>query len=94
MQHGFEQAAVVGLDSGELGFELIAQGHSFIDLGDDAVLQLRALVSSMPTFHACSVSCRSRRSGPPHQSTQPCQYSTLIGRVIEYAFCPSGTRCS
>jgi|GEM_PF-3365362 len=38
MQHGFEQAAVVGLGGGELGFELVAQGHQLIDLGYDAVL--------------------------------------------------------
>lgn len=37
-QHGFEQTAAVGFVGGELGFELVAQRHQFIDLGDDTVL--------------------------------------------------------
>jgi len=37
-QHGFEQAAAVGLGAGEVGFQLVAEGHEFIDFGDDAVL--------------------------------------------------------
>ena len=38
MEHGFEQAAAVGLGGGELGFELAAQGHQFVYPDDDAVL--------------------------------------------------------
>ena len=38
MQHGFEQVAAVGFGGGKLGFQLVAQRHQFIDLGDDAVL--------------------------------------------------------
>ena len=38
MQHGLQQAAAVGLGSGELGFELVAQGHQCVHLDDDAVL--------------------------------------------------------
>ena len=38
MEHGFQQAAAVGLGGGELGFELVAQGHQFVYPGDDAVL--------------------------------------------------------
>ena len=38
MEHGFEQAAAVGLGGGKLGFELVAQGHQFVYPGDDAVL--------------------------------------------------------
>ena len=38
MEYGFEQAVAVGLSGGELGFELVAQGHQFVYPGDDAVL--------------------------------------------------------
>src|SRR5215470_6829755 len=38
MKHGFEQTAAIGLSGGELGFELVAQGHQFVYPGDDAVL--------------------------------------------------------
>ena len=38
MQYGFQQAAAVGLGGGELGFQLVAQRHQFVHLGDDAVL--------------------------------------------------------
>lgn len=38
MQDGFEEATAVGPGGGELRFELVAEGHQFIHLGDDAVL--------------------------------------------------------
>jgi hypothetical protein len=38
MQHRLKQAARLGLGRGKAGFQLVAQGHQFIDLGDDAVL--------------------------------------------------------
>ena len=38
MQHGFEQAAAVGSGGGELGLQLVADGHQLIDLGDDTAL--------------------------------------------------------
>ena len=38
MKHGFEQSAAVGLRAGKLRFKLVAEGHQFVDLGDDAVL--------------------------------------------------------
>ena len=37
-QNRLQQAAAVGLGDGELGFELVAHGHEFINFGDDAVL--------------------------------------------------------
>jgi serine kinase of HPr protein (carbohydrate metabolism regulator) len=38
MQYRFQQEAAVGLGGGELGFELVAQGHQVVYSGDDAVL--------------------------------------------------------
>lgn len=38
MEDGFEQAGAGLFARGDAGFELVAQGHEFIDLGDDAVL--------------------------------------------------------
>ena len=38
MQQRFELAAAALVGSGQAGFELVAQGHQFIDFGDDAVL--------------------------------------------------------
>ena len=38
MEGGFEEAAGLGLGGGELGFQAVAEGHQFIDFGDDAVL--------------------------------------------------------
>ena len=38
MERSFEEAAAVGLGGGELGFQPIAEGHQFLDFGDDAVL--------------------------------------------------------
>ena len=35
---GFEEAGAGGRGGGEAGFELVAEGHEFGDLGDDAVL--------------------------------------------------------
>ena len=38
VQHGFEEAVAVGAGGGELQFQLVAEGHQFIDFGDDAML--------------------------------------------------------
>jgi hypothetical protein len=38
VEDGFEEAAAVGVGGGELRFELVAEGHQFIDFGDDALL--------------------------------------------------------
>ena len=38
LQDGFEEAAAFGLGGGELRFQPVAQGHQFVDFGDDAVL--------------------------------------------------------
>jgi hypothetical protein len=38
VEHGFEQAAAVGLGGGELGFKPVADGRQLVDLGNDAVL--------------------------------------------------------
>ena len=38
MEDSFEESAAVGVGGGELRVELVAEGHEFIDLGDDAVL--------------------------------------------------------
>ncbi len=38
VQDGFEEAAAFGLGGGELRFQPVAEGHQFIDFGDDAVL--------------------------------------------------------
>jgi hypothetical protein len=38
VEGGFEEAAGLGLDGGELGFEAVAEGHQFVHFGDDAVL--------------------------------------------------------
>lgn len=37
MQHRLNKAAGLGLGRGEAGFQLVAQGHQLIDLGDDAM---------------------------------------------------------
>ncbi len=38
VEHGFEEAAAVGVGGGEFHVELVAKGQEFIDLGDDALL--------------------------------------------------------
>ena len=38
MQHRLQQAGGLDLRGGEARFQLVAQGHQLIDLGDDAVL--------------------------------------------------------
>ena len=38
MEEGFHEFFAFGLSGGELDFKLVAQGHQFIDFGDDAVL--------------------------------------------------------
>ena len=38
MKDGFEETAAFGLGGGELCFQPVAEGHQFIDFGDDAVL--------------------------------------------------------
>lgn len=38
MEDAFEEVAGFGLGGGELGFQLVAEGHQFIHFGDDAVL--------------------------------------------------------
>ena len=38
MEDSFEEAAAFGLGGGELRFQPVAEGHQFIDFGDDAVL--------------------------------------------------------
>ena len=38
MKDGFEESAAFGLGGGELRFKPVAQGHEFIDFGDDAIL--------------------------------------------------------
>jgi hypothetical protein len=38
VEGGFEEAAGLGLDGGELGFEVVADGHQFVHFGDDKVL--------------------------------------------------------
>lgn len=38
MRDRFKQAAATGLGGIELRVELVAEGHPFIELGDDAVL--------------------------------------------------------
>jgi hypothetical protein len=37
-KHRFQQAAAVGFGGGDMGFQLVAQRHQLIDLGNDAVL--------------------------------------------------------
>ena len=38
MEDGFHEFLAFGLGGGELGFQLVAEGHEFIHFGDDAVL--------------------------------------------------------
>ncbi len=38
VQRSFEEAAAFGLGSSELRFQLVAEGHQLIHLGDDAML--------------------------------------------------------
>ena len=38
MHHGFHECLAGCLGLGELGFEVIAEGHELIDFGHDAVL--------------------------------------------------------
>ena len=38
MQKSFEEEEAFGLGGGELGLQLVAQSHKFIDFGHDAVL--------------------------------------------------------
>ncbi len=37
-EEGVEEVVGVGLGGGELGVQLVAEGHQFIHFGDDAVL--------------------------------------------------------
>ena len=37
-EEGVAEVAGVGLGGGELGFQLVAEGHQLFDFGDDAVL--------------------------------------------------------
>jgi hypothetical protein len=54
VQDGFEQAPAPGLGGCELRFQLVAERHQFIDLGDDAVLfgEDRKVNSRMRTYRA------------------------------------------
>lgn len=38
VQDGFEESAAFGLGGGELRFQPVAQGHQFLNFGDDAFL--------------------------------------------------------
>ena len=38
MEDSFEEAAAFGLGGGELRFQPVAEGHQFIDFGDDTML--------------------------------------------------------
>ena len=38
MEDGFEEVTAFGVGGGELRFQPVAQGHQFIDFGDDALL--------------------------------------------------------
>ncbi len=38
MEQGFEEAAAFDLGDGELRFQPVAQGHQFVNFGDDAIL--------------------------------------------------------